>query len=164
MSSPRSLLTTTTESPFGPWPSCFRRFRQPRVQDRDTAWLYRGEPDAHPRKFAGIRDPALGDEGRSVVRDSDCYFRSLCERGCRLNKTAEKTQVLRVRSDLGLAVEGGYLNPSDEREASRAMGLERDSGTSFVLRFYSKWGEGERKRTHAGSDLVNTPTRAGKPI
>jgi hypothetical protein len=164
MSSPRSLLTATTESPFGLWHSCFRHFRQPRIQDRDTAWFHRGEPDPHPRKFAGIRDPALGDKSRSVVRDSDCYFRSLRERSRRLNKTPEQTQVLRVRSDLGLAVEGGYLNPSGEREASRAMGLERDSGTSVVLRFYSKWGEGERKRTHAGSDLVNTPARAGKPI
>jgi hypothetical protein len=51
----------------------------------------------------------------------------------RLDKTAEQAQILIMRPNLSLVIEGGHANPGDESETLRTMALERDDGTSIVF-------------------------------
>jgi hypothetical protein len=106
------------------------QFRQPVVQNRNTALFYRREGDAHPRRVARIRDSSLGDEQASAMRDADGYFRPGCERHRCLNKAAERAQVLSVCSDLGVAVDCRYLDSGNEWKSSRAS----NGGTSIFLK------------------------------
>lgn len=121
------------------------QFRKPFIQNRDTAWLYGGEPDPHPRAFPRIGNPALGGEYRSVVPDPESDLCPVRERPRRLDKTPEQTQILYVRSDVSFRVEGSHLDSGDEWKTLRAMAVERDGRTSIVSRFYSSQRYGERK-------------------
>ena len=109
------------------------QFREPVIQDRNTAGLYRREPDPHPSAVPCVRDPSLGGEDRSVMRDSESDLCSVRERLRRLDKTPEEAQILRMCCDHGSSVEVGDLHPGDKGEAVRAVALERDGVTSLVF-------------------------------
>jgi hypothetical protein len=127
----------------------FPQFRKPVVQDRNTAWCYRREGDAHSRKFAGVCDSSLGHKHYPVMRDSDRYFRPRRERRRCLNKAAEHAQVLYVSSDLSIAVERLYLHSGHEWESPRAMDLDRNGGTSiFSQQFIPHYASAGRKCQH----------------
>jgi hypothetical protein len=128
----------------------FCEFAKPIFNGGDTAWLYRGEADSHPRSLACIDHRSLRSEGRPVVRYSESDFGSVRERRHRLNKTPEQVQVLCVGSDLCSGVESGQMNSGDERKALSAMALERDGeGLKRSVELYAMRRNG---RTAAAND------------
>lgn len=72
--------------------------------------------DAHSLAYSRIGNPALDDQNRAVMRDSERNFCVAKEWSGRLDKTAEQSQIFRTARDLISVVDRRHLDSGGERQ------------------------------------------------
>lgn len=88
-------------------------------------------------------------EDQAIVRDFESDFGSADERIRSLDKAPRQIQVLRVRSNVSLRVERGYLSSGNERKTLRTMAFEKDGNYPRVSQILFQEARPWAKMRHA---------------